>query len=62
MNKSHLLWSTDYPHSGSDWPNSRTTLLRNFRGIPAEDVKLMIHTNCKDLYNLDYVPDHFGDE
>jgi len=62
MNKRHLLWSTDYPHSGSDWPNSRTTLLRNFRGIPAEDVKLMIHTNCKDLYNLDYVPDRFGDE
>ena len=57
MNKRHLLWSTDYPHSGSDWPNSRVTLMRNFRGIPAEDVKLMIHTNCKELYNLDHVPD-----
>ena len=57
MNKRHLMWSSDYPHSGSDWPNSRVTIERNFRGIPVEDVKLMLHTNCKELYNLDDVPD-----
>ena len=22
MNLDHILWSTDYPHSGTDWPNS----------------------------------------
>ena len=26
MNVDHLMWSTDYPHSGSDWPESFTWL------------------------------------
>jgi predicted TIM-barrel fold metal-dependent hydrolase len=57
MNIDHLIWSTDYPHSGSDWPNSRVTLERNFRGVPKAEVKKMIHGNCKRLYKLDHVPD-----
>ena len=57
MNLDHLMWSTDYPHSGSDWPDSRVTLERNFRGVPRDEVKKMLHTNCKDLYGLDHVPD-----
>jgi predicted TIM-barrel fold metal-dependent hydrolase len=57
MNLDHLMWSTDYPHSGSDWPNSRVTILRNFRGVPKAEVKKMLHSNCKELYKLDHVPD-----
>ena len=57
MNLDHLMWSTDYPHSGSDWPNSRVTLERVFRGIPRDDVKKMLHSNCKALYRLDHIPD-----
>ena len=57
MNLRHIMWSTDYPHSGSDWPDSRVTLERVFRGVPRSEVKLMIHTNCKQLYGLDYIPD-----
>jgi predicted TIM-barrel fold metal-dependent hydrolase len=56
MNVDHLMWSTDYPHSGSDWPNSRVTLERVFRDVPRDLVKRMIHTNCKELYGLDHVP------
>ncbi len=53
MNVDHLMWSTDYPHSGSDWPNSRLTLERVFRDVPEDEVKKMIHTNCVELYGLD---------
>ena len=56
MNVDHLLWSTDYPHSGTDWPNSAATIENLFRGLPQDEVKKMLHDNCKALYRLD-VPD-----
>ena len=52
-----IMWSTDYPHSGSDWPNSRVTIERNFRGAPKNGVKKMLHTNGRDLYKLDDLPE-----
>jgi predicted TIM-barrel fold metal-dependent hydrolase len=57
MNLNHIMWSTDYPHSGNDWPNSRVVIERLFRGLPSEEVKLFLHTNVKRLYNLDHIPD-----
>jgi predicted TIM-barrel fold metal-dependent hydrolase len=57
MNMDNIMWSTDYPHTGSDWPNHRVTIERLFRGLPAADVKKMLHGNCKALYRLDHVPD-----
>jgi predicted TIM-barrel fold metal-dependent hydrolase len=57
MNLDHLMWSTDYPHSGSDWPDSRITLERVFRGVPRDEVKKMLHDNCKALYRLDDIPE-----
>ncbi len=57
MNIDHMMWSTDYPHSGSDWPDSRVTIERVFRDVPVGEVKKMLHTNCKALYGLDHIPD-----
>ncbi|MBY0278690.1 amidohydrolase family protein [Candidatus Binatia bacterium] len=57
LNIDHIMWSTDYPHTGSDWPNNRVTIQRLFRGVPKDEVKKMLHTNCKTLYGLDHVPD-----
>jgi predicted TIM-barrel fold metal-dependent hydrolase len=57
LNIDHIMWSTDYPHTGSDWPNNRVTIQRLFRGVPKDEVKKMLHTNCKTLYRLDHVPD-----
>ena len=56
LNVDHLLWSTDYPHTGTDWPNSRVTIERVFRGVPQSEVKKMLHDNVKALYRLDDVP------
>ena len=52
MNGRHLLWSTDYPHTGCDWPNSRVTIERVFRGLPLDEVKAFVHTNALELYDL----------
>jgi predicted TIM-barrel fold metal-dependent hydrolase len=52
MNIDHLMFSTDYPHTGCDWPNSRLVIERLFRGIPREQVKKMLHDNCRALYRL----------
>jgi predicted TIM-barrel fold metal-dependent hydrolase len=57
LNVDQIMWSSDYPHTGCDWPNSRITIERNFRGLPADQVKKMLHDNCKRLYKLDHVPD-----
>jgi predicted TIM-barrel fold metal-dependent hydrolase len=59
LNVDHLLWSTDYPHSGSDWPDSGVGIERTFRGVPKVEVKKMLHDNCKALYQLD-VPDRIA--
>jgi len=61
LNLEHLMWSTDYPHTGTDWPNSRVTIERVFRGVPRDEVKRMLHTNCKTLYGLDAIPECLGE-
>jgi predicted TIM-barrel fold metal-dependent hydrolase len=57
MNLDHIMWSTDYPHTGTDWPNNRVTIERLFRGVPKDEVKKMLHSNVKTLYRLDHIPD-----
>jgi hypothetical protein len=56
MNHGHLMWSTDYPHTPCDWPNSRVTVLNQFRGLPLDEVRGFIHGNACELYGLQ-VPD-----
>ena len=56
LNIDHLMWSTDYPHSASDWPDSRLSLEKNFRGIPKSEVYKMTHENCIKLYKMDDIP------
>jgi predicted TIM-barrel fold metal-dependent hydrolase len=46
------MWSTDYPHTGTDWPNSRTTMDRQFRGLPMADVRRLVHDNASALYGI----------
>jgi predicted TIM-barrel fold metal-dependent hydrolase len=59
LNLDHILWSTDYPHSGTDWPNSSVSLESLMRGLPKSDVRKLIHDNCRALYGLEHVPTHW---
>jgi predicted TIM-barrel fold metal-dependent hydrolase len=55
LNLDHVMYSTDYPHTGCDWPNSRIVIERLFRGIPKAQVKKMLCDNARALYGLDHV-------
>src|SRR5262249_37812961 len=52
LNIDHLMWSTDYPHSGTDLPNSRVTLSGNFGGLAAARGKTMCQDTPRRLYKM----------
>ncbi|HIM69966.1 MAG TPA: amidohydrolase [Gammaproteobacteria bacterium] len=47
-----LMWSSDYPHTDSTWPNSRSVIDQNFQGVPNSDLLKMINGNVSRLYNI----------
>jgi predicted TIM-barrel fold metal-dependent hydrolase len=49
----NIMWSSDYPHSETTFPNSREIILRDFEGIPEDDIRDIICNNAKRLYRLD---------
>ena len=57
LNTNQIMWSTDYPHTASNWPNSRQVIDRQFHSLPLAEVKKFLHSNCKTLYNLNHIPD-----
>jgi len=48
----NMLWSTDYPHQGNDWPYSRRTLKDMMVGIDDTDVEMIVGGNVRRLYDL----------
>jgi predicted TIM-barrel fold metal-dependent hydrolase len=48
-----VLWSTDFPHDPSDWPNSSATIARNFAGVPESEKYLMLAGNAIRFFKLD---------
>jgi predicted TIM-barrel fold metal-dependent hydrolase len=57
MNLDHLMFSTDYPHSATDWPNTRLAIGRLFRGMPRTEVRKLLRDNAVALYGLEDVPE-----
>lgn len=50
------MWSTDFPHGGTAWPNSRLQFDHLFANVPHDEVKALVHDNAKRFYNLHEVP------
>ncbi|HEY0958873.1 MAG TPA: amidohydrolase family protein [Novosphingobium sp.] len=48
----NIMWSSDYPHSETTWPNSRAIILRDFESIPEADIRDIICNNAKRLFGL----------
>ena len=48
-----MLWSSDYPHVGGDWPNSWLTIAADFDGVPAEERHAILAGNAEKLYLRD---------
>jgi uncharacterized protein len=47
-----ILWSSDYPHTGSDWPASWRTIAADFGNVPADEAYRICAGNAVDLYHL----------
>jgi uncharacterized protein len=45
-----MLWSSDYPHSGADWPHSWTTIADHFAGVSDDDKHAILAGNALRLY------------
>jgi predicted TIM-barrel fold metal-dependent hydrolase len=48
----NILWSTDFPHPVTSWPNSRELVDRAFDGIPAEERELIVAGNARRVWNI----------
>ena len=48
----NMMWSTDYPHHGADWPYSRKVIDEMFLGVPADERERIVAKNCVELYGL----------
>src|SRR5207244_8635414 len=48
----NMLWSTDYPHHGCDWPETRRVVDDIFRDVPAAERRRMCAQNAAVLYKL----------
>ena len=45
-----MLWSSDYPHGGSDWPESRATIDRAFAGVDPAERHAILAGNAARIY------------
>jgi predicted TIM-barrel fold metal-dependent hydrolase len=48
-----LMWSSDFPHSGSDWPDSWVTIDADYFDVPAEERDQILAGNAQQLYRFD---------
>ncbi|HEX3611449.1 MAG TPA: amidohydrolase family protein [Sporichthyaceae bacterium] len=47
-----ITWECDYPHSDSNWPNSRKRAIEVFAEIPDDEVHRMVEWNSRELFNF----------
>jgi predicted TIM-barrel fold metal-dependent hydrolase len=47
-----MMWSSDYPHSGADWPSSRASIDAQMRDVPNDDARMILCENALRLYGL----------
>ena len=48
----NAMWSSDFPHSNSTWPDSRTILARDLGHLDPEVRAKIVHGTCAELYKL----------
>ena len=46
------MWSNDYPHANSTWPNSREVIAEHLGHLTPETRTKVLSTNVSRLYNI----------
>src|SRR5581483_7294580 len=49
----NMMWSTDYPHHGNDWPYSRKVINDTMAGVPADERHRILAGNAARIFGLD---------
>jgi uncharacterized protein len=47
-----LMWSSDFPHSGTDWPDSWRQIDADFSDVPKHERDLILAGNAQRLYRF----------
>ena len=50
--RDRCMWSNDFPHPNSTWPNSQEAITRTLGHLPAEDQAKVLRTTAAELYNI----------
>jgi predicted TIM-barrel fold metal-dependent hydrolase len=48
----NLMWSSDFPHSGTDWPDSWRQIDADFSDVPKAERELILAGNAQRLYRF----------
>jgi len=48
----HVMWSSDFPHTETDWPNSRRTIEHSFKDVPERERHQMLAKNAVEFFHL----------
>jgi len=48
----NIMWSSDYPHSETTFPDSQKIIEQLFKGVPEDEKNMIIGGRAKELYNL----------
>jgi len=48
-----ITWECDYPHSDSTWPTSPEALVKQFDGVPDDEIAKMAYENAMRIYQFD---------
>ena len=47
-----VMWSSDYPHGDSTWPNSQRSIAERFEDVPQEHARKVLCDNAAGLYGF----------
>lgn len=48
----NIMWSSDYPHPVTSWPNSRKIVDEIFQGVPEDEREKIVAGNARRVWNL----------
>ncbi len=47
-----LMWSSDFPHNNSTWPDSREVIAKHMVGVPADEQRMILRDNAVRIYSF----------
>ena len=47
-----IMWTSDYPHAGSDWPYARERIEQHLHDVPADEQRKILSDNASRFYGI----------